>query len=65
MVVEDGANLADIIESSNEKSLSADNFSALRTLQKAAINEKKLNQNLMSLKIGKPLSFGDPIQLRQ
>lgn len=36
----------------------------LRQLHRAALNEQRLNEKLMSIKIGKPVAFGDPIQLR-
>lgn len=55
----------DIVADSQAASLPAATLSALRDLQKAAVNEKRLNQKIMSRKIGKPLSFGDPFQLRQ
>jgi hypothetical protein len=54
----------DLVDS-RPASLPAATLSALRDLQKAAANEKRLNQKVMSRKIGKPLSFGDPFQLRQ
>lgn len=64
----DGENLEsinDIVADSQAASLPAATLSALSDLQKAAANEKRLNQKIMSRKIGKPLSFGDPFQLRQ
>lgn len=36
----------------------------LSQLRRAASNEKKLNEKLMIMKYGKPVSFGDVIQLR-
>lgn len=36
----------------------------LNQLRRAANNERKLNQRLMSMKYGKPVSFGDVIQFR-
>lgn len=36
----------------------------LHNLHRAAINEQRLNEKLMALKIGKPVAFGDLIQLR-
>ncbi len=36
----------------------------LSQLHRAALNEQRLNEKLMSLKRGKPITFGDPIQLR-
>lgn len=36
----------------------------LRKLRKAAVNEKRLNERLMRMKNGKPVAFGDVIQLR-
>lgn len=33
-------------------------------LLKCAINERRLNEKLMKMKIGKPISFGDIIQLK-
>lgn len=36
----------------------------LTQLHRAALNEQRLNEKLMSIKIGKPVAFGDPIQLR-
>lgn len=55
----------DMVADSQAASLPAATLSALTDLQKAAVNEKRLNQKIMSRKIGKPLSFGDPFQLRQ
>ncbi len=36
----------------------------LAQLHRAALNEQRLNDKLMSLKMGKPINYGDPIQLR-
>lgn len=36
----------------------------LTQLHRAAINEQRLNEKLMSIKVGKPVAYGDPIQLR-
>lgn len=38
--------------------------SILTQLHRAALTEQKLNENMMSLKFGKPILFGDSIQLR-
>jgi hypothetical protein len=54
-----------VAETHSASHLPAATLSALRDLQKAAANERRLNQKIMSMKIGKPLSFGDPFQLRQ
>eukprot|EP01038_Epipyxis_sp_PR26KG_P012176 gene12176-16306_t len=40
------------------------NFEHIQQLFRAAVNEQRLNEKLMSIKIGKPVAFGDPIQLR-
>jgi hypothetical protein len=36
----------------------------LSQLRRAALNEQRLNEKLMNIKIGKPVAFGDAIQLR-
>lgn len=36
----------------------------LNQLRRAALNEQRLNEKLMGLRKGKPVAFGDPIQLR-
>ena len=41
-----------------------ENSSILTQLHRAALTEQKLNENMMSLKFGKPILFGDSIQLR-
>ena len=47
--------------SSSKKAISQE---YLTQLHRAALNEQRLNEKLMSLKLGKPINFGDPIQLR-
>lgn len=36
----------------------------LAHLQRAAVNEQRLNEKLMKMKVGKSVAFGDPLQLR-
>lgn len=36
----------------------------LAHLQRATFNEQRLNEKLMKVKVGKPVAFGDPLQLR-
>jgi hypothetical protein len=36
----------------------------LAQLRRAALNEQRLNEKLMGLRKGKPIAFGDPLQLR-
>jgi hypothetical protein len=36
----------------------------LNQLRRAALNEQRLNEKLMGLRKGKPIAFGDPVQLR-
>lgn len=48
----------------NNKSNPSKSSDHLNQLQRAALNEQRLNDKLMSLKTGKAVAYGDPIQLR-
>jgi hypothetical protein len=54
----------EFLNGSENEETEYDNSSILSQLYRAAVTEQKLNESMMSLKYGKPLLFGDSIQLR-
>ena len=47
-----------------KKNLRKEEQELIAQLKKAAVNEKRLNEKLMTMKKGKPVAFGDVIQLQ-
>ena len=56
--------LQKVTKSENEIEETNDTASILAQLYRAALTEQKLNESMMTLKYGKPVLFGDAIQLR-
>jgi len=54
----------EFLNGSENEEIVHENSSILSQLYRAAVTEQKLNESMMSLKYGKPILFGDSIQLR-
>lgn len=63
-VGDNSSEVSDADESEEQLSMLEQERSLLEHLRKAVANEKRLNEKLMAMKIGKPVSFGDILQLK-